>query len=517
MKYILPVLAILSLFSCSIQKEKEIEPNNQKWKSQSLDLPIHITGKIDEKDIDYFKIVIPESTTNLIDIKLITKKANPLKISLYYQNKFIKSTYLLKPAYQENKNNITFKNILVKQGIYYIKIQKKYSDIDSIKYNLQIDVVKNKKELEKEPNDHLVNANYINITNGYIKGFYNPSWNIANKEDSYRETDWYKFSTSDNSNTLSIEITSIPGIDPVIVLYNNLGFPLKKADSMGIDEPEILKNFGIFEHGEYYIKIYSKQKGIQNDKIPYQLYLNLDKIDPFFEQEPNDSMNKANRISDQINGYINPKADIDWYCIQVTNVKSLINISITPLNSVDLNILIYNQIGEKIYTLNYTSKNHAEVIPNLLLNKGKYYLSVSDTSHKNQNYLDHYTLMIKQREYQQNWEYEPNNTVASAKEIHINHSYNGYISPDKDVDYFKFTLDDETNLKIDISPVPEINFIIEIHDTQKNLIKNINTRAKGEGESETVILQAGTYYIILKNADNKSNFYENYILSLYER
>ena len=60
-------------------------------------------------------------------------------------------------------------------------------------------------------------------------------------------------------------------------MYNNLGFLIKKADSLGIDEPEILKNFGIYQKGEYYIKVYNKNKNYQNDTIPYQLYLNLNK------------------------------------------------------------------------------------------------------------------------------------------------------------------------------------------------------------------------------------------------
>ncbi len=502
--------------SCGIKKIKEEEPNNTKWQSQIINTPVTLIGKLDQKDIDYFKFIVQDESTNSMDISLLTKNPNTIKINLYYQNILIKSTYLQKSSFNDGENLITFKNILRKKGLYCIRLIKNRKEYDEAKYSLNIKLNSFNKNIEQEPNDKLLEANYINITNGYIKGYYNPSWNLAIKEKHYTESDWYKFNTTDKSNILAIEITSIPGTDPVIEIYNKLGFLIKRADSMGIDEPEILKNFGIFDSGEYYIKIFTK-KEYQNDKMPYQLYLNLSPINSQFELEPNDSLNQATSIKDKINGYINPVSDIDWYTFNVKQDKAILNTSITPLNNVDLKIDFFNQIGEKIYSLDYAKRNEAEVIPNLLLKKGKYYITVTDKKNKYQNYLDYYTMTIKLNPYLNTYEYEPNNSFKEAITFNINNSYKGYLSPGIDKDYYTFSLDDKTTLKFDISPVPQINPVIEIYDAQKNIIKTINNKSRDEGESETITLNSGIYYVILKDADNKNNFYENYIFSIFER
>ncbi len=515
-KYILLFL-LLIMVSCSVKKEKEKEPNNTKWRSQLINIPLVLSGQIDNKDIDYYKFIICESETNFIDIELSAKNPNPLNLSLYFQNTLIKSTHLLEEDYENKKNKIVFKNIALKQGVYYIKIIKNPNEHEQINYLLNIKLYSYNKNIEKEPNDKLVEANAVNITNGYVKGFFNPAFNLALPDLNNQEADWFKFYTSDKTNVLSIEITSIPDIDPVIELYNNLGFLIKKADSLGIDEPEILKNFGIYQKGEYYIKVYNKNINYQNDTIPYQLYLNLNKINSQFEMEPNDSLSKATPIQTHIKGYINPVYDIDWYTFFINEKKSILNISITPLSTVNLKCEIFNHIGEKIYTLDNYPDNEAEIMPNLLLHKGQYYLSISDKSNQNQNYLDYYTLTLKINPFKKTWEYEPNNSFENAINININHSYEGYISPAGDKDFFIFNINNDQNIKIDVSPIPQIDFIIIIYDTEKNIIKEINSKPNGYGETATLLLKEGTYYIILKDADKHSNFYENYIFSIYQR
>ncbi len=516
-KFYTGLILFLLFTSCAKNKIKENEPNNSKWKSQLINIPVNISGRIDNADIDYYKLIIRDNITNLIDIELTTREANPLNLDFYFQNRIIKSTYLLKENYENGEKKIVFKNISIKQGVYYIRVNKKRKEFDDLKYDLDISLHSDTRNKEREPNARLVEANYINITNGYIKGFFSPAWNLANKEHRFLEADWYKFNITEVSNILSVEITSIPGIDPVVELYNHLGFLIKKADSMALDEPEILKNFGILHQGEYFIRVYGKNKGCRNENIPYQLYLSLNDIDPQFEFEPNDSMNRANFITQTIKGYINPTTDIDWYTFLIEQEKAALNISITPLNSVDLKLALYNHLGEKFYNIDYYPVNEAEILPNLLLDKGKYFLTVSDRSNKNQNYLDNYTISIKQSPYDADQEYEPNNSFDRALKITNNNSYKGYLSPRGDEDCFYFHISEESSLKMDISPVPDLNFIIRIFDQEKNLIQELNGKGSGEGESGIFLFTEGTYYVILKDAENKSNFYENYIFSIFKR
>ena len=121
---------------------------------------------------------------------------------------------------------------------------------------------------------------------------------------------------------------------------------------------------------------------------------------------------------------------------------------------------------------------------------------------------------MKKYSYHPYWEYEPNNLYHQALPVDVNQSYKGYISPKKDKDILVLTLQEDKNLKIEISPVPQLDFLILLYDSEKKEIKQINNRPEGEGEEEILSLKAGTYYVILKDADNQSNFYENYILPI---
>jgi len=508
--YLILFLAIFFIFNCSKNQILEKEPNDSFWNAQNVSIPCSIKGKVSNFDSDYYKILFTEDRTNCVDIELDIVSLGNLQIDFYAQNTLVKSTHLL------NKNNkkIFLQNLSLTRGVYYIKISK-YKGVEKyIKYFLKISSRSFLKNLEQEPNDNFGNATPINITNGYIKGNFSPIKNFALKAQNFHESDWYKFFMSSGSNIVTIEITSIPGVDSVIELYDNLGILLKKSDSLGIDEPEILKNFGIREPGEYYIKVYSKTSNYNN--IQYQLYVTVKKFNPAFEFEPNESLSQANLIKNAyVQGFINPAGDVDWYKLEIKE-KSIVNISVTPLNNVDLVLSINNQNGISLKILNYFGISKAEYIPDLMLEPGIYYITLRDSNY-NQNYLDSYTLTVKKEKFSEFLGYEPNDNFEEAILIQPNHSYKGYISPVSDKDFFVFFLNEDRKIKLEISPVPNIDFIVKIFDQNFNLIKEINNGSSGEGESDLLTLTSGKFYIMLSDADNKDNFNENYLLSIYER
>ncbi len=513
-------IIISILFSCGRKYVQEVEPNHSRWQAQIINVPIKIKGTIEKKsDVDYFKFVNTDEGEFDIELILKTKYKNPLKLSLYFQDKVIKSVYLLKSEFENNENIIRIKNIYIRKGTYFIRITQRREWKRAIPYILTINKLSFNTFEEMEPNDTIGDANEIDITEGYIKGYFSPQWNCADSASKFREVDWFKFFVSDESNLISIALTGTPDIDPIVELYNELGIMLKKIDGFGIDEPEVLKNYGIMQPGYYYAKIYPKNIGQKNDNISYKFYVNIEKYKKEFEFEPNDSMNNANYLKDSVKGFINPPGDVDWFTFTIdSNKASLLNISITPLSDIDIIVKLYSHMGEKLFELNSYSVNESEFFPDLYILSGKYFITVSDAKNKFQNINSPYTLSIKFFPYAKEFEIEPNNSFDNATMIKLNTPFKGYISPKADIDYYKFSLGSNKRLKFRISPVPAVDFMIEIYSANRELITNINNNQASEGELGYVELNAGIYYVILRDAENKnSNYYENYIFTILER
>ncbi|MDD5067894.1 MAG: hypothetical protein PHF84_12680, partial [bacterium] len=227
--------------------------------------------------------------------------------------------------------------------------------------------------------------------------------------------------------------------------------------------------------------------------------------------------NFANPVRNRIRGYINPSGDRDYYSFDVEQDKMVLSLSLTPVNNVDLKLEILNALGEKIYALNSSVMDEGEIIPNLMLRKGRYYLAVSDLSNKRQNYLDAYTLKAAASELRLNWEYEPDDSFEQALSVSLNQSWNGYLAPGSDKDFYSLAVAEDRNLKLDVSGVPQIDFILQVYDQERNLVIEVNEKGKGEGESAIISFTPGNYYVILKDAENNNNSYESYLFSVFER
>lgn len=508
---------IAFLAGCQGARYKEAEPNNSRWDAQLLEPPITLKGEIENgSDADFFKFIVHEPLHG--DVRLLHDSSARLTLSLYFQNRLVKQVRSGLFPDKKKKREIVFKNILFQKGIFYISVEPAADQSLPADYRLLVPAGSKKDpEVESEPNDRLVEANYVSGTNSVTRGFFSPCSNFALSEEGNRESDWYCFSTADRSNVLSVEITSVPDIDPVLELYNSMGYLLKKVDSGGNEEPEILKNFGMPESGVYYLRVYDQKAGSGNSEVPYQLYLNTVRKEAGREFEPNDSFNTANPFGGVMRGYINPRGDTDIYLLDHALEKGLFHISVTPLQNIDLKVDVYAFTGERIYTLDSQGKNQGEILPNLFLRKGAYYIALSDASNRRENSLDEYTLKVIGAEAGPSAEYEPNNTPEQAHPLGLNESVRGYLAPRGDRDLFLLLLKEEKNVKIDVAAVPQIDPVLLILDSSGNTVKTVNDRSRGEGESALIFLPAGSYHVILSDAENNSNSYESYLLSVFER
>jgi len=504
------LVILLFLFSCTQKYKNEEEPNDLLFNAQPFEIPVKIKGKLANiNDIDFFRISKSNQNNLPIAIYINSSWTNLLKLTLIENNKEIKSFLC-------NENEVSIRNIFLNNSLYFIKIEKNRKIPDEVDYILKIEEEKDFQNFEREPNDNFAFANEIDTNLNYIKGYFTPSFNLLNSNENYLETDWFKCFLK-KSNIVSVEITSVPGIDSVLEIYDEFLTFLKKCDSFGIDEPEFLRNYIIPESGYYFIKVYSKDY-LNNSKIPYKLYITLSKTNSEFEIEPNDNFAVANKFLNYIKGYISPKGDRDFFLFEINDSPSLVDINITPLWGIDLILNIYNFYGELLKSINYYPSAYGEFYSNFYLEPGKYYVEVKSANEELQNSNDFYKLTISKKRYEQNLEIEPNDNFENANTIELNKSIKGKIGFRSDLDFYKLNISERSKVKISVTPVSSVNFLIEIYNSKKELNKQINKNGVSEGESDYLDLESGVYYIILRDAENlNSNYYENYVLSILKR
>lgn len=110
-------------------------------------------------------------------------------------------------------------------------------------------------------------------------------------------------------------------------------------------------------------------------------------------------------------------------------------------------------------------------------------------------------------------EIEPNNNMAEAQSVKHSTFVKGFINKVMDQDWYKINIpaDSSAILRAEISGIPDINLDIELYDSDKNQLLDVNRYREGEGEVLTNYkLKPGNTYLRIKefwikNTQKKSN------------
>lgn len=317
----------------------EKEKNNSFKTANIVKLNSNIYGKINGKgDIDCFVLYNKDIIKKIINIYITDINISSLYLTIYDSNK--------KEILTSSSRKILNIKILPNSH-YYLKIFSKKGEYSYISYNLIIEVNKNNKSIEIEPNNSFESACSLvinNPVNGYI---------------ATRDVDFYKFranasgfyliSLNINKNFINFKLYS----NDHIILYE-----IKKLDKSVIINPVFLSE------GIYYLKI----SGVNSS---YTLFVNNSSWEG--EVEFNNEITQANEfsISDEIDGEIGWPGDIDYYKIYIKK-KGTYNLIIDKNFNYDLFISIFheNDVSD-VKTFNIR-KNNVSIEINF--NKGYYYL-----------------------------------------------------------------------------------------------------------------------------------------------
>ncbi len=210
--------------------------------------------------------------------------------------------------------------------------------------------------------------------------------------------------------------------------------------------------------------------------------------------EPNNTSDEAKSIS---NGTYNLYAkDQDWFKIYLKNGN--IDLTMTPTNSVDLNMILYNQ-NHQIVASNFASSQ--EHINYSVAISGTYYILVEPTSSSACNYtldIDYISDLVEDS-------YEPNNNFTEAKTI----DKGTYTLSAQDEDWFKLDLQ-SGDLNLTMTPQSSVDLNMILYNDKQEIVA-ANFASDQESINYTVVTP-GTYYIKVTPAVD--GIYSNYMLSV---
>ncbi len=478
----------VNIISCGKKAVSEKEPNNAFASATAIETGKNIEGYMnssDDRDV-YF---LPIETEGILDISLSGLKGINLAIQIWKGGEQPEMLKSIDDARKSSPERLV--NLHVKKGNWYIVIL--HGERDRKKINREIPYtfrvnLRDFIEEESEPNDVHSDATEI-FFDREISGYYSPAYNRKKqtRENTYREEDWFTFKAEISGETplvIDINLTEVPGINSFLEIYGPDMTLIARSDENPAGFPEKLKGIGLKSSGKYYILVASSSFQASHE-MPYTLKITGSPHDPGMELEPNDTIDTAGIIKQNITAAsINRERDIDFFKYENNDITSLYRIEVAGKSGEgDVYLKIFDENKKEIIRIDNKTGEGMEMHPNLHLQIpfycGVYWKTVKP------GHDDTYTLTIENLKNYKNMEVEPNNTTKTATSI-LGDTATGYISSRDDKDYFLVTTGDGSRkrLKFLLKGIEGGQLKISVTDPMGYALKTVDLQ--GEEEKEII-------------------------------
>ena len=520
--------ALLVFGSCGLRYEREEEENDSFFTSQPLQSGRPVRASIGhEGDIDFYRISPRQDISGdiIADISVKEIEGLDLLLTIYRGNKVIKiindsnmETGTVGRGERIVNAFFSYDEIMGGNAIFSVEEATKMIREKEKRYELNLQIREREQTDEGEPNDRAVDSTEFGEQE-MQRGYFNPSidW-LQKRGDEKIEEDWYSFTVNGiEEQIIHVSHTAVPDVDSMISIYDELGYLIRKADSWGIGEPEKIKNLGL-ETGRYFIQLSSSTPFQQNERVSYLLRLERGDTESKNESESNDKYPYADllQFSSDKQGCFNPAADIDWFKFNVYNPEpQIISARISPTADIDPVLVLYTASMEELIRVDDRRIDEGEIIRNMGVEEGVYYLKLFNKDPEVDNPDDAYTLLIEKKAWEEEQEFELNNNRERANEFQVGSLKKGYITPRGDRDFYTFQLSDGEHMQFEVTPCVLLDLAIQIYDEKGNLMHRIDNNPAEEGERGRMFLYPGLYYVEVLSNNIEENSRDTYILRIY--
>ena len=439
---------------------------------------VYYAGIQSHGDKDYFKFFISKNSDIVIRLQKLPKDYD---IKLFNSGKF--------EIGQSEAANTTDEKILIKNvlpGTYYIEVYGYKEAFDESQcYELEIHATTSIPSCSNnyEPNNSFEEAYPIDTHTTYFAS-------IATA----RDQDYYTF-TLDSDSNINIILQDIY-YDYDFNLYDSSKNLIERGK---LDSPNSklisVKNLAA---GKYYIHITGKY----HPTSCYSLTIDtvIDKYSCNFNYEVNDTFESAVEIKTDYpyTASIGFAHDQDYYKFTLDK-KSNVNVVLQNIGE-KYELKLYNsnktEIGSK-----YNEDQSDEIININDLEPGTYYILIQGINGAFNN-SKCYSLFVETNLSIPPCinNFEPNDTFQEATSIELNTKYDAGIGSSNDKDYYKFILNETSDIKILLQNLPKNYDLILYDNFNYEIDRSINIGNISE-KIEIESLPAGTYYIYIYGKD----------------
>ncbi|PQL94037.1 C10 family peptidase [Apibacter adventoris] len=477
------------------------EPNDSFTASTPIPTNTEFSAGIGStSDKDYYKFILDNNSNVTINLQDLSKNYKSMPILPKFYNFIVynssKEQIGLSSANNTTNEFVTLNNL--KPGTYYVVVEgyNGYFDITQC-YKLKVEAITLAAPCiaNYEPNDSFAQATAINTNTNYSAGI-----------GSSADKDYYKFTLNSKSN-VTVTLQNLPKNYELIV-YNSSNAQIGKSTNGGNTNESITLNY--LDPGTYYVMVYG-YNGYFDIIQCYNLKIEAAVIAPCIANyEPNDSFAQATTISTNTNysAGIGSATDKDYYKFTLYNWSN-INVTLKDLPK-DYNLVVYNSSKAQIAKSVNGGFTNESVTLNYL-EPGTYYVVVEGY---NGNYDINrcYTLKAEATAIASCVaNYEPNDSFAQATAINTNTNYSAGIGTITDKDYYKFTLNNWSNINVTLKDLPKDYNLVLYNSSKAQIAKSVNGGTTNESVTLNY-LEPGTYYVVVEGYNGNFDITQCYTL-----
>jgi hypothetical protein len=332
------------------------------------------------------------------------------------------------------------------------------------------------------------------------------------------EEDWFRVKIdAAGLRILNVDVTGVPGVDPILEIYDANLYKIKEQGGGGPGEPERLRDFGVRGPAVYFLRLRSKSRLAANAQVPYQITTELLPYEGTSEFEPNDQRQDATPFErGSMGGTIGTAGDQDWYKVVVPqDGRQLLTAQVTSVPGMDLVLSLRDELGNPILAFDDGGKEQPEAVTGFGVGKGTYYLVVSEKSGRKADTQHGYTISRTVVPAAPGLEFESNDSTATAQALKVGESVDGYLAPKGDVDYYEFNVYQKSRITAELTGLLNVRWSAALSDQDGRELARAAGRKSGEALSLSQDLDPGTYLLRLSASDpGQVNVRDKYTLRL---
>jgi len=318
----------------------------------------------------------------------------------------------------------------------------------------------------------------------------------------------YVYITVDKPKIIRGSLSGVKGIDSEILFFNKgQSKPFKVANDNASSLGETFGPFRITSPGV--VMAIRSRKSIRDKNYtdkPYEFTVTVEEAPSSIEIEPNDSIAEAMEVTDSyVRGYYNSvftglrKIEEDYFVLVLPEKKKYrLSANLSGVQGIDPVLRLYSEEKEKLLKVDNGEDGHGEEILSYgILGPTKIYVSVSAKNNGVSN-MEFYELNFDVSEYEQKYEFEPNDSMNSATNLVAEKIFGGF-SSSTDIDYYWFYNKTTEPVAFSVEVIPagsiDLNLRLNIGKSSDALIFNDGGDEVPEGITSWKLSPGETAYV----------------------